>query len=497
LNTIQRIAKNTAVLTIAEIVTAIIGLFFIMYVARYLGAMGFGILSFALAFTAIFSVITDIGLNPLTTREVARNKALAIKYLGNIAVLKTILTIATFGLIALTINLLGYPEQTINVVYLIALSLIFNAFSLMFYSIFRAYERMEFVTIGRILNGVLLLAGALFAISQGLSVAAFALVYLLASVVTLGCNGIVSIWKFAKPKIEIDFGFWKETLKQAWPFGLAGVFTTIYFWIDSVMLSLMQGDEVVGWYNAAYRLVFVLAFIPGVYFNSIFPVMSRFYVSSRESLRFIYEKSIKYMFILAVPMAVGTTLLADRAIMLIFSPEYSHSIIALQILVWAVAFIFVSTGFLQLFESLNKQIILAKVTGSCALLNVVLNLILIPKYSYVGASIATVVTELTALALVFFWSLKIGYGISKKKVVDILAKALVASAIMGVLVFYLRDLTLWGLLPLSALLYFIVLFIIRGVDKEDTLLLQQVVRRQEAGTDIVKGNSKSRDFTGK
>ena len=117
-----------------------------MYTARYLGAAGFGILSFALAFTGIFGVFSDLGLSTLTVREVARDKTLASKYLGNITVMKIILVIITFGLIAITINLLGYPEQTIKVVYLVALSVIFKAFSGMFYSISQAYEKMECVS---------------------------------------------------------------------------------------------------------------------------------------------------------------------------------------------------------------------------------------------------------------------------------------------------------------------------------------------------------------
>ena len=132
-----------------------------MYTARYLGAAGFGILSFALAFTGIFGVFTDLGLQQLTIREVARDKSLASKYLGNIAVMKLILVIITFGLIALTINLLGYPEQTIKVVYLVALSIIFSAFSGMFYSIFQAYEKMEYQSVGQILSSALMLSGGL------------------------------------------------------------------------------------------------------------------------------------------------------------------------------------------------------------------------------------------------------------------------------------------------------------------------------------------------
>ena len=124
----------------------------------------------------------------------------------------------------------------------------------------------------------------------------------------------------------------------------------------------MQGDEVVGWYNAAYKLVLALAVISDAYYNSVFPVMSKFFVSSKESLKQTYEKSVKYMAILAVPIAVGTTLLADKIILLIFGAEYSHSIIALQILVWFMVFVFTSIGFANLLNSLNKQVIVAKVT---------------------------------------------------------------------------------------------------------------------------------------
>lgn len=146
MNTVQRIAKNTGMLFASRIASYILCFFFVMYTARYLGAEGFGVLSFALAFTGIFGVFTDLGLQQLTVREVARDKSLAGKYLGNIAVMKVILVIITFGLIAIFINHLGYPEQTIRVFYLFALSVIFVSFSQMFYSTFQAYEKMEYVS---------------------------------------------------------------------------------------------------------------------------------------------------------------------------------------------------------------------------------------------------------------------------------------------------------------------------------------------------------------
>ena len=152
MNTVQRIAKNTGVLLASQVVSYVFGFFFVMYTARYLGAEGFGVLSFALAFTGIFGVFSDLGVSTLTVREVARDKSLAGKYLGNIVVMKVILVAITFGLIALAINILGYPEQTIKVVYLVALSIIFGAFSNIFNSIFQAYEKMEYQSLGRILK---------------------------------------------------------------------------------------------------------------------------------------------------------------------------------------------------------------------------------------------------------------------------------------------------------------------------------------------------------
>ena len=476
MNTVQRIAKNTGVLLISQIASYIIGFFFIMYTARYLGAEGFGILSFALAFTGIFGVFSDLGLSTLTVREVARDKSLAGKYLGNVAVMKIFLVIITFGLIALTINLLGYPEQTITVVYLVALSIIFSAFSGMFYSVFQAYEKMEYVSVGRILSSALMLSGALFAINQGLSVVEFASIYFIVSAVVLGYSFAVCAWKFVLPKIEVDLSFWKPTIKQALPFGLTGLSGMIYTYIDSVMLSLMKGDEVVGWYNAAYRLVLILLFIPGIINMAIFPSMSRFHISSQNSLKWTCEKYLKYMVIVGIPIGVGTLLLAKRVILLIFGEGYMQSIIALQILIWPLVISFIGAAYVQLFGSTNRQIIVTKVSGICVVVNVILNLLLIPKLSYVGASLATVITEFILVTVIFISAYKMGYGIQNKKLVRIMFNVFIASLIMCAFIWYFESLNLLMLVLLATLLYFGTLYIIGGIDKEDIDLLKQVTK---------------------
>ena len=482
MSTVQRIAKNTSVLLIAQGASYLLAFFYMMYIARYLGAAGFGILSFALAFTGIFGVFADFGLQPLTVREVARDKSLASKYLTNISLMKIILVIITFGLIALTINLLGYPAQTIRVVYLVALSVIFTAFTGMFYSIFRAFERMEYESLGHILTGVLMLSGVMLALKYGFSVVGFASLYFLASIVVLVYSFAILRWKLSHPpfawsprKLEMDLTFWKQTIKEALPFGLSMIFSTIFIWIDTVMLSLMKGDAIVGWYNASYRMALVLLLIPAAFNAAIFPVMSRFYKTSQSSLRLAYEKYLKCMVMLGVPIGVGTTLLAQRFILLIFGAEYANSILTLQILVWYPVLVFVSSPFARLFESSNKQLIVTRIVGVCAALNVTLNLILIPKYSLIGASIATILTEFLLLTLCFVWGLRIGYGIPKKELLSVIAKVSISSALMGIFIMQFHNLTLLALVPLAALLYFAVLYIIRGIDKDDINLLRMTV----------------------
>ena len=124
--------------------------------------------------------------------------------------------------------------------------------------------------------------------------------------------------KFSAPHIEIDLKFWERIIPEALPFALTGLFTTIYFYIDSVLLSVMKGADAVGWYNAPYRLIMVLLFIPTVISSAVFPAMSRFHATANDSFRLIYKRYFKYMAIVSVPLGIGTTLLAGQIITLIF-----------------------------------------------------------------------------------------------------------------------------------------------------------------------------------
>lgn len=473
---IRTIAKNAGALFVGLIIYNVLGFFITMYTARYLGATGFGILSLALSITGIFAVFSDLGLSTLMIRDVARDKSLTDRYVTNVSILKILLAGLTFGLVALTVTVLGYPKLISTVIYLITVSTVLNAFATVLTAVFQANEKMEYMSVNYILTGVLLTVGTAIGIYYGLDVVYFAYVYVVSSLFVLILTTIIYLWKFSLPELELDLSFWRPVLKEAWPFGVTGLLVNIYYWVDSVILSVLIGTEVVGWYNAAYKLIVVILFIPSVLNMTIFPVMSRLYVKSEDSLRYVYEKYFKYMAIIAIPMGVGTTLLANKIILLIFGSQYTPSVVALQILIWSSVIIFLSGAFTILVQTSNKQMVVTQITAVNVVLNVVLNLILIPHFSYIAASVVTVVTELSAFLLGLRVVSNMGYGLTRKDL-SYLIKAVLASGVMALFIAYFNNMNLFVLILLGTAVYFAVLYLIRGFDKEDISIVKNILNR--------------------
>jgi O-antigen/teichoic acid export membrane protein len=471
MNPAQRLVKNTSVLMVSQIIGYVLAFFYSIYAARYLGAEGFGVLSAALAIAGIFSILADLGLSNLTVREVAREPKLASKYLGNSIMLKILLSVITFVLIALVGYLSGYPSEKANVLYFITLSLILNSFGGIFNAIFQAYEKMEYQSVGQILNNVLMFVGIFMAIGYQFNIVAFAIVYFLASAITLIYTVIICLWKFVLPKIEFDFSFWRLTLKEALPIAISGIFALIAFRVDIVMLEIFKGSVAVGWYSAAYKLMEALLFFPSMYTVSVYPLLSKFYMDSRQSLEISYYKSFKYLLIISLPIVAATTILAPKIILLLYKTGYSESIIALQILIWALPFIFLSYVLGSAIVSINKQVEVVRITFMTMLINIVLNLILIPLWGFVGAACVTVITEICLFISYYYIVSRHICTVSAKKV---LIKPVIASAVMCIFI-VLTDLNLFLEIILAAIIYFVILFLIKGFSEDDINIFKRVM----------------------
>lgn len=474
---LKTIGKNSAALFIAQILSYVLAFFYTLYMARYLGADGYGSISLAISLTGIFGILVDMGLNTLLIREVARDKSKTNSFISNTALMKIFLSLFTLGAIYVFVNLSDYSEQVKALIYIVYISVVIGSYSNIFGAVMQAEEKMEYVSVSTIISGLVMFFGTLIGIYFSLDVIYFAALYVISNGLNFIYISLIYLWKFSVPKIEVDFGFWKPVLKEAWPFGFTSLSGQLYTYVDTVMISLMQGTLVVGWYSAAYRLILTLLFVPTAVNIAIFPVMSRLYTSSKESLILLNERYFKYMLILGIPLGFGTTFLADKIILLIFGAEYAPSIIALQILIWTTVFTFIGASFVQLLQSINKQLILTKISFICLVFNVIFNLILIPKYSYIGASVVTLITEIILVSYTIFICFRLGYGIDIKKNTKIFFKVIGGALVMSAFLLYFSNVNLFLLVIMGIILYFTIIYLTKTVDDVDKQLFKELIGR--------------------
>lgn len=475
MSSVRTIAKNSIFLAVSSALNLVLGFFYAVYTARYLGAEGYGTIAFALSLCVIFGVLMDLGLGQLAIRDISRDKSLSDKYFFNIMAIKSILVILTLLLIAVTMNVIRPSNSdSIKVVYIIALSTSLSSFNGVFGFVFQSHEKMEYNSIGSVLNGTIMLLGALLAINQGFSVVGFAFIYLLANIVSVGYSFMIFATKFFKARTHIDISIWKALLIEAMPFGFTGLFVSMFYSVATVMLSYSKGNEAVGWYNAPYRLITILLILPQILNIALFPAMSNFYMSSADRFRFIQLKSFKYMIVLALPIGVGTTILADRIISMIFGPAFSNSVIALQILIWSTVIIFIGSPFSNLLAASNRQMVVAKITALCAIEIVLLNLWIIPKFSYIGASFTTVTVVLTSTLLSVLAASRMGYAIPRADYALTL-KVILASGLMGIFLIYLARLNLFLLIFAAAIFYFVISYFLSIFDEDDIQIFRKIL----------------------
>ena len=214
MNTVRRIAKNVGALTLMNIVSVTSMLVLTVFIARLLGDVIFGKYSFALAFTALFGVFIHLGLDILITREVARDKSKASKYVGNIAIVRVLSSVIMFSLIIIIINLMNYPSDTTTAVYIFGLYVISTSFADIFKATFRAFERMEYQALINIMERIIIVSLGLIVLFSGYGLIELALVFMFGGMFNILFSYLICCRKFVKPKFEIDLNLWSKSIKK-------------------------------------------------------------------------------------------------------------------------------------------------------------------------------------------------------------------------------------------------------------------------------------------
>ena len=320
----------------------------------------------------------------------------------------------------------------------------------MFMSQFQAFEQMEYVAAVNTIEKLIVISLGLYILSSGYGLIELSYVYVFAGIVNVIISILLVLVKVTKPIKKIRFSLLKTITIESIPFGLNTLFGMMFFKIDTILLSILQNETAVGIYNAAYNPL--LAFgtvLTNMVVTAIFPVMSKYFISSKESLEKFTLLLSKYMAIMGFPIAVGSFILADRFIELFYAGQYTDSIIAFQILALFIPIRLISSITGTLLTSINKQGVRTLSFFFSAIFNILLNLVLIPSFSFVGASIATVLSEIFLYCLLLYF---IGKYYIKIKLHNFFIKPMVASIIMGVLILLLKEINLIVLIVLSTLI---------------------------------------------
>jgi len=451
-------------MTIASVGQKVISFVYFTLIARNIGAEGTGKYFFALSFTTVFVVFIDLGLTQVLIREGAKSKEKLQKYFSSVIFTKIFLGVITYLMALLVINIMGYPVETKHLVYLSAVTMLFDSIHLTIYGVLRAIGNLKYEAIGVIGSQlVTLVLGTTFLYLK------FPLIYLIAAFTIPSFLNVLysSIVLYKKYKIRLQAKLDKQVLRfmalVAIPFAFTAIFGRVYSYIDSILLSKLAGDIAVGWYSIPYKITYAFQFMPLALVAALYPKFSEYFITDKKRLAFVFERAIKYLMVIVFPITIGIGILSRDIILSLYTAEYMNSILPLQILLAGLVFSYVSFPIGAFLNACNRQVTQTVIVFFVMVINIILNLILIPRIGVVGAAISALIGNLCLT--VFGYSImpsitKISHWFLFKSFLQIFLSAVV----MGIGVYFINQISHYTIaILIGAVIYPAMLFVTRSI----------------------------------
>ncbi len=448
----RTIARNTGTVFAGLIANQLILLFVTVMLARYLGETLFGRLSFSIVFVGYFAALVDLGTKPIIIREISREREKASAIIGNSLLLKIALAFLAILLVNLSAVLIRFPAHTIILINIMSCNLFlspkFPTIRSVYESLFQADLSMGYPMLIRVLDGVILAGLVVSVMYLNGSLNSIAFVYVVSAIPGLLLT-ILLVRRRIRLRFSVDLKFWRWMIIQSAPIAFYGVFTLLYKRIDVLMLSLMKGDDAVGYYSAAYRLTDPLTFISASIVISLFPLMSKYHKTSRENLVRICNFGIKSLLLLALPMCITITVLGERIISLLYGSRYLPSVPVLQILIWGEGFIFLNFFLMNFIIAIEKQKLVTYAAMAMCVVNVFLNYQLIPRWGVVGACFTAVLTQCIGFSIWYSYTHKV----TQSSIMRVVRTVVPLNIVFGAWVFLAKDINLLVFVLFSLILY--------------------------------------------
>ncbi len=363
-----------------------------VWVARYLGPEDFGILNYALSFVGLFLTLSTLGLDGIVIRELLQKPDQRNQIIGTGFILKLAGAFVVMMILVLALWQSQSPYQEQFMILAIGASVLFQSFNVIDYQ-FQSAVRSKFVVMASLGSLVVSSALKILLILLEFPLIYFGTVFLIEAFVLAA--GLI----FFYLKQGFRPGDWrfrmktaKMLLKDSWPLILSGLVITLYMKIDQIMIKSMLNNEAVGQYAAAVRLSEIWYFIPIVIANSLFPSIVNSKKVSQELYYHRLQKLYSLMVLISVVIAIPITFGSDALVEFLYGPAYSDASIVLMIHIWSAVFIFLlhASGKWLVNENYTMNAFYRNLAG--AVLNILLNLYLIPVMGIIGSAIATLVS---------------------------------------------------------------------------------------------------------
>ncbi|TAL71102.1 MAG: flippase [Bacteroidetes bacterium] len=385
----KKIIKNMFSLTIAEVANKGIVFVFTAYLARVILPEGFGIISFANAILVYFLLFVNLGFNVVGAREIAKSHEQIRKYANSINTIRTIIAVIAYSVLFVMTLYLDKPLIVKQTIWVAGLNLFANAILLDW--VYQGIERMEFIAVRQVITSLLNLIGVVLLVHSKNDVVIAMLVTVISTMLNAVWMAMLYTKMYGKIKIEFDWKFIKPILKSSLPISFSVFSGIVMNTLNTVMLSIYRTDQETGIYNAAYKIL-LLVIVPSVILqNSFFPAISR--ANTLDERKNVIGKFSMLMFLFASLLSLTSFTFSDFVIIFTFGKHYLDSILILKFLML--------TSFLMYYNvfctvplngwNKEKEVMYSIIAG--AVVSIVLNFILIPKYGAFGAAIGTISSE--------------------------------------------------------------------------------------------------------
>jgi len=474
----RRVAYNTIVQLVGKLITTLISLFLVAALTRYLGVSGYGQYTTIFAFTQFFAVFADFGFFWFLVREISKPDAPQEKIFNNVLTFRILMALGIFAVSFLIGFVIPQYHEIRYGIGIIAAASFWMTLNGSYVGVFQNRLRMDKAALTEVIGRIVILGIVIFLIGKGANLNQILWAYFGGNLVNFLFSLLLGrVYLHMRP--AFDFPYWKKIFLGALPIFIVSILGLIYFKVDTIMLSLLKTPEDVGIYGPPYKVVEILILFPAIFMGNVFPVVTNYIYSKDERLQSAFQKAFNFLVISAVPIVVGIALTAPRIIKIVAGSQFTsaHTIgpvfgipatsgFALQILILAVGISFLSHLYGYTIIALGKQTKMILPNLFFVIFNVGLNLLIIPKFSYIGAAATTVITEIAVVltswyVMHLYVDLKIDY--------KILLKAIFAGIILGLVLYFLKSFSLWILIPIGATTYFTILWLLRGISKEMVL----------------------------